>query len=256
MCRLAAWIGAPIALEDLVITPKHSLLTQSQDATEAKLAVNGDGFGIAWYQDGLANPGLYRDVLPAWSDGNLPSLCRMIRSGVFMAHVRASTEAETARLNCHPFTFGRWSFMHNGQIGGFGRLRRAFEASLSDELYALRRGSTDSELMFLMMIQEGLEADPEGAIRRVLSILKSARLPQDKPDRITCILSDGARLYAFREASDTKAPTLYYKTDDLGTVVASEPLEAGQRGWAAFAQGEITVVTKNGAHISDIRASA
>jgi glutamine amidotransferase len=65
MCRIAAWSGADIPLEDIVIRPAHSLLTQSQHATEAKLAVKGDGFGIAWY--GVPEtPGLYRDVLPAW----------------------------------------------------------------------------------------------------------------------------------------------------------------------------------------------
>lgn len=47
MCRIAAWSGAEIALEDIVIRPAHSLLTRSQHASEAKLAVNGDGFGIA-----------------------------------------------------------------------------------------------------------------------------------------------------------------------------------------------------------------
>ena len=110
MCRVAAYLGPPRPLEDIIIRPSHSLLAQSSEALEAKLAVNGDGFGIAWYGS-HAEPGLYRDILPAWSDSNLLSLSRHISSTLFLAHVRASTTGETSRANCHPFSVGRWSFM-------------------------------------------------------------------------------------------------------------------------------------------------
>ena len=163
MCRLSAYCGAPIALEDIVITPPHSLLEQSQHATEAKMAVNGDGFGMAWYDASADIPGLYRDVAPAWSNSNLVDLCRLLRSGLFMAHVRASTYGETARANCHPFRYGRWSFAHNGQIGGFHTMRRALEALLPDALYEARQGSTDSELLFLLLLAFGAETDVKAA---------------------------------------------------------------------------------------------
>lgn len=45
MCRLFAYLGPDIPLGQIVVEPSHSLLEQSQSATEAKLAVNGDGFG-------------------------------------------------------------------------------------------------------------------------------------------------------------------------------------------------------------------
>ena len=143
MCRLAAFTGQPIALEKLVVEPTHSLVEQSQSANEAKLAVNGDGFGIAWYGDEHA-PGQYRDILPAWSNSNLPSICRMIKSHLFLTHVRASTTGGTSWSNCHPFVHENWCFMHNGQISNFGQIRRTLEAKLPDEYYAVRRGTTDS----------------------------------------------------------------------------------------------------------------
>src|SRR5690606_4317909 len=119
---------------------------------------NGDGFGIAWY-DEQPEPGLYRDILPAWSDPNLRSLARQVRSGLFLAHVRASTGTATNRSNCHPFAVGRWSFMHNGQIAGYARLRRRLDMLLPEELYAHRLGTTDSEVMFLLALSLGLEQD-------------------------------------------------------------------------------------------------
>jgi predicted glutamine amidotransferase len=126
---------------------------------------NGDGFGVAWY-GARPEPGLYRDILPAWSDPNLKNLCRQTRSRLFLAHVRAATTGATSRSNCHPFTFGRWSFMHDGQIGNFERLRRRLEGSLPDHLYVERGGTTDSELIFLIMLDEGLDGDPQGAVGR------------------------------------------------------------------------------------------
>ncbi|MEM6593533.1 MAG: class II glutamine amidotransferase [Pseudomonadota bacterium] len=255
MCRLAAWIGETRPLEDIVLRPSHSLLEQAQDANEAKLSVNGDGFGIAWY-DAERGPGLYRDVMPAWSDGNLPSLCKMIRSDLFLAHVRASTAGGTSRANCHPFTHGRWSFMHNGQIGGFGRLRRRLEGLLPDALYNARAGSADSEVLFYLLIANGLEDDPERTIGSVLSLLEDLRLPEDAPDRLTCVLANGKALYAFRHASDKKCPTLYERRAGDGVTLASEPLEGDASGWDAVPPGQLLKVQAGERSITPLQLNA
>ena len=62
-------------MADLVCAPAHSLVHQSLHATEAKTGTNGDGFGLGWYGE-RPEPGLYRDIRPAWSDENLKSLSR------------------------------------------------------------------------------------------------------------------------------------------------------------------------------------
>ena len=234
MCRLAAYLGPARPLSDIIISPSHSLLAQSQDALEAKLAVNGDGFGIAWYSE-RPEPGLYKDVLPAWSDSNLLSLCQHITSPLFLAHVRASTEGEVARTNCHPFNHGSWSFMHNGQIGSFYALRRALEATLCDDIYRLRRGSTDSELLFLLLLNAGLEDAPENACRDMITLLKqTAKTLGVRPFfRQTCVFTDGKRIYCFRYASDDRCPTLYMSRTFVagGLVIASEPLDGNSAAW-------------------------
>ncbi|MGX9354461.1 class II glutamine amidotransferase [Roseobacteraceae bacterium S113] len=238
MCRLTAYIGAPIALEELIIHPAHSLLEQSQQANEAKMAVNGDGFGMAWYDPDHATPGLYRDVLPAWSNGNLADLCRMIRAPLCLAHVRASTFGETARANCHPFRLGAWSCAHNGQIGGFPTRRRALESALPDALYAERAGTTDSEVLFLMLLAAGFEGDPEGATARVLSQLSASQCDAG-PTRIALILTQGDALYALRWSSDARSPSLYAKHTDQGTTLSSEPLQTDRIGWHAVPEGAL-----------------
>ena len=242
MCRLAAYLGPSRPLSEIILDPRHSLIAQSQEALEAKLSVNGDGFGFAWY-GAKPEPGLYKDILPAWSDNNLLSLCQHISAPLFLAHVRASTQGETARANCHPFTHGNWSFMHNGQTGSFTALRRPLVASLPDDLYALRKGSTDSELMFLLLLRAGLADDPEHACRRMIAQMADTAQSVGVPAffRQTCVFSDGQSLYCFRYASDGRSPTLYVSRafSGGGLVVASEPLDRRPEHWTMITPNQL-----------------
>jgi predicted glutamine amidotransferase len=245
MCRWAAYLGEEVFLEDIVTAPCHSLIAQSHCAMEAKSPTNGDGFGLAWYGS-RPEPGLYRDILPAWSDPNLKSLARQIRSGLFLAHVRASTGTATSRANCHPFVAGRWSFMHNGQIGGFDRLRRGLENSLPDELYHQRHGTTDSELFFLMMLDEGLERDAQGAVERAAArVLHAARYTGIAPSlKLTGAFSDGEALHAVRFASEGVAPTLYMAETAGGRCIVSEPFDREGSAWHAVPPSSFVTITR------------
>lgn len=233
MCRLVAYLGDPIFLDQLVCAPKHSLVRQSQRAEEAKSATHGDGFGLGWYGE-RQTPAIYREVTPAWSDENLLSICASVRSGLFFAHVRAATGGAVARQNCHPFRYGRWMFMHNGQIGGYAKVRRQLESRLPDALYAARQGATDSELLFLLALAR-VEAGetPEEAMPAVLDEAYSLmrRSGVSEPLRFAAALADGEQVFAFRFASDDEPPTLYVSERPNGSIVASEPLDARADLW-------------------------
>jgi predicted glutamine amidotransferase len=243
MCRWLAYSGQPIFLETLVCRPRHSLVHQSQSAAECKAATNGDGFGVGWY-GAFEEPGVYRDILPAWSDDNLRSLCRQIASPMFFAHVRASTGTATSRANCHPFTAGRWMFMHNGQIGGWDVLRRRIEAMLPDASYAERRGTTDSEAIFLLANHSVLQRDPVRAMGDALVRIRRATVEAGVGDalRFAAALTDGRTLYAFRYSSDDRPPTLYWRENEGNVTVVSEPLDADQDGWRAVSPNSALVV--------------
>ena len=249
MCRLAAYIGPQIPLENIVTAPKHSLLFQSKDAYESKVSTNGDGFGIAWYGLG-PDPGLYRDCLPAWSDENLLSLCRLVQAPLFIAHVRASTTGATMRANCHPFVYQNWSFAHNGQIGGFQTMQRPLEALLSDDLYQARQGSTDSELLFLLLLQFGLSESVDMACGKVISLLESMRKKMfiTEPLRITVVAANGTDLFALRYASDQCSPSLYRskQLDNGGIAIASEPLDNMRQNWVPILPSCIVTVSAGG----------
>jgi predicted glutamine amidotransferase len=232
MCRWIAYCGEPIALEQYVTEPAHSLLSQSLNALESAASTNGDGFGLGWYGE-QAEPGLFRDLRPAWSDENLRHLCRHIRSRLFFAHVRAATGTAITRANCHPFASREWMFMHNGFIGDWHRLRREVESMIPDELYAEREGTTDSEAVFLAMMGAGIATSPVPATARVLTTLSEMVTRSGTKERLrfTAALADGQNLYAFRYALNDSANSLYYRAVGEGVVIVSEPLDRETASW-------------------------
>ena len=246
MCRWIAYRGRPVYIEDVVIKPGHSLVHQSLHAHEGKTETNGDGFGVGWYGD-RDEPGLYREVRPAWSDENLKSICAQVRSHLFFAHVRAATGTATTRANCHPYAHGKWMFMHNGQVGSFGRLRRRIENLIPDDYYLGRNGSTDSEAIFLAALSRMGELDPVNAVSSVLADVRRLMTEGDAPDalRFTAALTDGDNVFAFRWACDAKAPTLYWRrdcADDL--IIVSEPYDDDRSHWNPIPQGSVLVAIK------------
>ena len=241
MCRFLAYLGEPIFLEDLVCKPRHSLVRQSLRAVEARTVTNGDGFGVGWYGE-RESPGVYHEVMPAWSDENLLALCANVRSRLFFAHVRAATGGGISRQNCHPFHFGPYMFIHNGQIGGYALVRRAMEHLLPDALYEQRRGATDSELLFLLIVAQMQHGVPAiDAVRQVLQ--QTHALMQSRgtaaPLRFAAALADGEQAWACRWSSDDAPPTLYYKPQQGGCAVASEPLGDDAEAWSPIAPSQV-----------------
>jgi len=238
MCRWLAYAGPSIFLDTLITQPKNSLVSQSRAALESPSPTNGDGFGIGWY-GAKPEPGLFRDILPAWNDSNLHAVSAQISSPLFFAHVRASTGTPTARTNCHPFAYGKRLFMHNGQIGEFERVRRALVLDIAPEYFCHLQGTTDSEIFFHLMLGEGLDKDPKAAfargVTRVMRRMDEAGI--EAPFKLTAAYADGQRIYAVRYASNDRAPTLYYRQGPDGSaLILSEPLEPGESGWTAVPQ--------------------
>lgn len=232
MCRWLAYKGPSIFLDSLVIEPEHSLVAQSLCAEQAATRINADGFGIGWY-GARPEPGIYRNVLPAWNDDNLHTLLRQLKSGLFFAHARAAVGAGISAQNCHPFGFGDWLFMHNGKIGNYGAIRRRLETMLPDALFDRRSGDTDSELIFLLMAANGLEDDPIGATERALALVGAmmAEAAIDEPLRFTAALTNGRDFFAFRAASDSEPPSLYFQAEQDRLLVVSEPLDRKLFQW-------------------------
>ncbi len=222
MCRFVLYRGSEISVSSLVTVPSNSLIHQSFDNQERAEPLNGDGFGIAWYAPEISEePALFRAVSPAWNNQNLRHLARVTRSRTILAHVRAATPGlPVTELNCHPFSWGPFAFMHNGHIGGFQQIRRSLLERLSDDAFGLIGGSTDSEVLFALFVDRYGELGEHGRLKRVAQALIAAIRDVENLRReagvrqtseINVALSDGAVAVATRFASDDSetAPSLY-----------------------------------------------
>lgn len=260
MCRWLAYTGSPILMEDILFKPRHSLIDQSMSSHSAETPTNGDGFGIGWYgYKGRA--GLYHSIRPAWNDFNLRDLAAQIETPLFLAHVRATSQATVQETNCHPFRYRNWLFVHNGEVFEIEKFRRALLFAVSPELFTNILGTTDSEIMFHLALTFGLETDPPGALARMAGFIEQTGREHGVPEALwmTVAATDGQSVYAVRYASDGQAPTLYHSRDmddvyeinpalrqSLGRttrVIVSEPVGAFSEMWQAVPQNSSVSVT-------------
>lgn len=259
MCRWLVYKGEPIFISDLVFQRGHSLIDQSMNPRESVETTNGDGFGIGWYAERTI-PGVYRDVYPAWNDRNLRNIAEQVRSGLFMAHIRAATGTPVQRTNSHPFHYGRWLFQHNGLIPEFTRCKHAVYSLIDPKYAGFISGSTDSELLFYLTLTMGLERDVRGAFVRTIDAIEEIRsdMKIEEPLFLTAACIDGERVYGVRYVSPGgEARTLYHTTasDDVrsmlddraghrgfGIIIASEPLDDDSDRWQAVPEGSLLTV--------------
>jgi glutamine amidotransferase len=225
----------------------------------AETPTNGDGFGIGWYgYKGKA--GRYHSIRPAWNDLNLRDLAAHIETPLFLAHVRAASQATVQETNCHPFRYRNWLFVHNGEIFEIEKFRRALLFRVAPELFSNILGTTDSEIMFHLALTFGLESDPLAALAKMAGFIEQTGREHDVPESLwmTVAATDGRAVYAVRYASDGKAPTLYHSRDmddvyrinpalrqSLGRstrVVVSEPVGAYHDMWDGVPQGTSVAV--------------
>ncbi len=262
MCRFAAYLGDPIALNEVLYKPDHSIVSQATDPQEGPL--NGDGFGVGWYAPRLdQGPALYRTSAPAWADQNMKNIAPRIESEAFFAHVRgASPGMNVQETNCHPFAQGRLLFMHNGHIKGHERILRSLRRELPDDVYFNIRGTTDSEHLFAVIQQELGDAIDDPSPRELADAMRSAlhRVEAlkrqhgvgDKPTRANLALTDGRCLVAMRYADDEEreASTLFVGRGQAvprreGFFISSDPMIEGFEV-EALPENHILIATREG----------
>ena len=214
MCRWLAYYGRPLPIDELLYRTQYSLIEQSRNARMGVETFNGDGYGLGWYGTG-DGPGVYRSLLPAWSDRNLRDLACHIVSPLFLAHVRATTGTPVQQTNCHPFRHERWLFVHNGAIEDYERIRRELVMGVDPSLYPSIEGSTDSEAMFFLALTFGLAEDPLGALERMAGFVEDTgrRHGIEHPLQMTLGVADGERLYAVRYSSIGRSRSLFASAD-------------------------------------------
>ncbi|MFB3081109.1 MAG: class II glutamine amidotransferase [Nitrosomonadaceae bacterium] len=271
MCRFALYMGPEIRMGSLVTEPTHSIIVQSYQSEEREEPLNRDGFGVAWYPpDKGEAPAVFKSVSPAWNDQNLLNLSRVIHSHCILAHVRAASPGlPVTQLNCHPFAWEQFAFMHNGRINEFQTVKRQLRRKLSDSSYAWMQGTTDSETIFALFadIYSALkgESSAEKIATAVLATIESIEVLLTSVGNtagcnLNLAVSDGRSAVVSRYSTKGTTPnSLYVNTGHRYTceagntklfpckeptvLVASEPLTP-DASWHLIEPNHIVVINE------------
>ncbi len=277
MCRFVLYLGNELLVSSLITEPTNSIIRQSYDSKERDEPLNGDGFGVAWYVPAVdRHPAIVREVSPAWSNQNLFNVARVTTSRCILGHVRAATPGlPVTLLNCHPFAWRHYAFMHNGHVAGFRAIRRDLLRMLSDEAFDAINGNTDSEAVFGRFIDrlnaedDALPAHDRMANALAMTIGDVVALAHAagyrEPSYLNLAVTDGECAVASRFVSDVDhtANSLYVHTGRRyvceggvcrmldaeeahgATIIASERL-SDDEGWSKVAPSSLVVVAANG----------
>jgi glutamine amidotransferase len=225
MCRLAAYLGPYIRLDQFLLEPAHNLLLQAAGSlfTGGSFA---SGFGLGWYSvDG--DPAAYRQPWPIGWDTNLPHLARSLYSRLWLAAAPIATAPTIAHLQ--PLADDRLLFLHHGFVDDFPTLRRLFRDFLEPGIEVAMQSNGVSDYLFALL-RHLLHDDRELGIGQALQEL--AELLGDwlgeRRALLNLLLADGHCLYVTRHAINMDCPPLYYTVDDEafpeGQLVASARL--------------------------------
>ena len=266
-------MGPEIFLADLLYRPQNSLILQSYKASERKEPLNGDGFGVGWYSPQAGpTPCVFTSITPAWSNQNLRRLCGHVKSPCFFAHVRAASPGmRVCEANCHPFQYGRYLWMHNGTVAGFGQIRRRLRSALPEQFYNAIEGTTDSEHAFAVFLSLLGDPDRQASARELgralvntiaqLELL-TAEAGSVAPSYYNFAVTDGRSVAAVRYVSDPvlEPMSLYYSAggkyqcvggacqfvgssaSDRTVVISSERLSEKTTDWVRVAPNHVLTV--------------
>ncbi|EGN92925.1 hypothetical protein SERLA73DRAFT_190285 [Serpula lacrymans var. lacrymans S7.3] len=284
MCRFVIYKGtSPVQLSHLLTRPCHSIINQAFDSRlrlDRRRPINGDGFGVGWYdsvkdEELGSQPCMFTSVTPAWNNANLVRLAEKIKSPLVFAHVRATTAGSLSLDNCHPFVFKKLMFMHNGGIADFPSIKRRLQRDLSDEIFEVVQGNTDSEWAFALFLSklpdpnasnftyETLKKAMLETISTLNSFAEAAGITE--PSLMNFCVTDGESVVATRYISSRhdEAASLWFssgttfseyaqgghykmsKTDKRENIImiASEPLTFEKADWMEIKTNNLVIIT-------------
>lgn len=245
MCRHVAHLGAPRPIADLLHAP-HGLCAQGRAPREMIVADdNPDGWGIAWWTSPRLGPLHYRSTEPIWTDTGFRHSTDC--AGAMLAAARKASPGTTLHtVNNAPFVatteLGPVAFSLNGhafQGGTEARLRAEVPPGIS------LAGDTDSEVLFAILrarIVEG--ADLAAALAAVHAVVAPA------PDVYVNLMAMTANALT----ATTWRHTLYAHHTELGTTLASEPLDADP-AWTRVPDAHLVTADAHGFHLSPLEGS-
>lgn len=143
MCRI-------FGFRSVIQSQVHRSLISADNALMIQSERHSDGWGVAYYVAGA--PHVVKSVNTAMSDHLFQRVSGVVTSETVLAHLRKATQGQLSTINTHPFQYGSWVFAHNGNISGFGELRKGILERIPPVLRRFILGDTDSEALFYLIL--------------------------------------------------------------------------------------------------------
>jgi glutamine amidotransferase len=218
VCRVLAYLGGPILIDDLLYKTDAALVRQATDPRLMQL-LNLGGFGVAAWDGESADPTrpfTYRTPHVPMFDRNLKALSEKVRAEALIAHVRGVVYEPSERVgphNVHPFRFegAPFALAQNGDLHDFGLMRFDLLEHIGPELANRIEGTTDTEWFYALCLArlrdpwapctaDEMAAAVQGALTIVRDVRAAHGIASQSP--INVVLSDGRSLVATRYVFD------------------------------------------------------
>jgi predicted glutamine amidotransferase len=176
-----------------------------------------------------------------------------------------------SEVNCHPFQYGRFLWMHNGVIAQFAKIKRRLRQTLSDDVYNSIQGTTDSEHAFGVFLSrlgdsrndysgEMLQQAMKATVYELNAWGREAEITD--PSYYNFAVTDGQSIIATRYVSDSELEplSLYYSSgakfechdgvcrmihadrNENAIIIASEPLTDVEEDWLPVPKNHLIMV--------------
>ncbi len=219
MCRLVAYLGERVLLDEVLFAPDSSIVEQAVHP-QMLSAMNLAGFGVVAWDDESTSPDVpwtYRTPGLPFFDRNLRALSRKARATALLGHVRGvmlnDREIVNAQ-NVHPFSYEGTpiSLAMNGDLDRFAEMRGDVAALVSPDISRHVEGTTDSEWIYALLLTnledpfaevanpDELAAAVEKTLRQVREIRKKRGF--QRQSAVNLVISDGRSVVATRFAFD------------------------------------------------------
>ncbi len=222
MCRLMGFVSAD---EQTLVEAVGNEFAEFA----ALSARHGDGWGIATC-DTESHPELLIEPTRAKESKAFDQASHNIKSNGALLHLRWATGGLAINEgNTHPFTYRDYSFTHNGALIP----PESIDAFIEPKYTALRRGQTDSESYFYLIVTEIEKFGVEEGIRSAIKIIQANAVYSS----INCMFLTPSEFFVVNEHNDERIPhgelpgyyDLFYRADGKEVLVASSGWT--QTGW-------------------------
>lgn len=200
-----------------------------------KLAQNGktlpddtlghtDGWGIGYYRDGNAE--VYKSKNSVLDEkGTFFEKVKLIKkTQILIVHFRKSAWKNTnSPENSHPFKKDNILFAHNGTVYDYKIIQEG------------RKSALDSEVYF-EYIMKNFKNDLTEALKMAVDSIIKKKL---KHSSLSCLLTDGNSLYAFREYVSFPEYYTLYETKLFDSYIVSSEAVSSELSWEPLRKNEL-----------------